>query len=82
MFAGVFLASKMATWFPAATLAGAHPLLVVGLILARSGVAFHLWAVRTLGRHFRTIVIIQQGHELVSTGPYRYLSIHRIPELW
>jgi protein-S-isoprenylcysteine O-methyltransferase Ste14 len=73
MFAGVFVAAKMAAWFPAATIASADLLLVVGLTVAWSGFALHLLAVRILGRYFRTIVIIQPGHELVTAGPYRFL---------
>jgi protein-S-isoprenylcysteine O-methyltransferase len=31
------------------------------------------WAVRTLGRFFRTTVIVQDDHRLITTGPYRFL---------
>jgi protein-S-isoprenylcysteine O-methyltransferase len=31
------------------------------------------WAVRTLGRFFRTTVIVQDDHRLVTSGPYRFL---------
>ena len=31
------------------------------------------WSVRTLGRFFRTTVIIQDDHRLVTSGPYRFL---------
>lgn len=31
------------------------------------------WAVRTLGRFFRTTVIVQDDHRLITSGPYRFL---------
>jgi protein-S-isoprenylcysteine O-methyltransferase Ste14 len=53
----------------------APPELLVGiaLVLIWSGIAFRLWAVRTLGRFFRVTVIIQDDHRLVDTGPYARL---------
>jgi protein-S-isoprenylcysteine O-methyltransferase len=44
-----------------------------GITLVWAGILFRFWAVRTLGKFFRTKVIIQEEHMLVSTGPYRYL---------
>jgi protein-S-isoprenylcysteine O-methyltransferase len=54
----------------------ASPALVVGhgAALAWSGIAFRLWAVRTLGRYFRVTVTTQDDHRLIDTGPYRRLS--------
>jgi protein-S-isoprenylcysteine O-methyltransferase Ste14 len=54
----------------------APPALVVGLgaALAWSGIAFRLWAVRTLGRYFRVTVTTQDDHRLIDTGPYRRLA--------
>ena len=51
------------------------PLLVgLGIVLIWVGVAFRLWAVRTLGRFFRVTVTTQVDHRLIDTGPYRRLS--------
>jgi len=54
----------------------APPALVVGLgaALGWSGIAFRLWAVRTLGRYFRVTVTTQDDHRLIDTGPYRRLA--------
>ena len=32
-----------------------------------------VWAVRTLGPRFRTVVMIDDDHPLITTGPYRLL---------
>lgn len=46
----------------------------LGIALAWSGIAFRLWAVRTLGRYFRVTVTTQDDHRLIDTGPYRRLA--------
>jgi protein-S-isoprenylcysteine O-methyltransferase Ste14 len=46
----------------------------IGAALAWVGIAFRLWAVRTLGRFFRVTVTTQEDHRLIDTGPYRRLS--------
>ena len=48
-------------------------LLALGLALMWGGVAFRLWAVATLGRFFRTKVMVLDDHRLIRTGPYRWL---------
>jgi len=37
------------------------------------GIGFRLWAIISLGRYFRGIVHIQEGHRVVRSGPYRVL---------
>jgi len=46
---------------------------VVALAIAWPGIALRLWSIATLGRYFRPIVHIQEGHQLVRSGPYRVL---------
>lgn len=46
---------------------------VVALAIAWPGIVLRLWSIATLGRYFRPIVHIQQGHQLVRSGPYRVL---------
>ena len=44
-----------------------------GVVMIWAGMAFRLWAVLTLGAFFRTSVVVQDGHQLVTAGPYRWL---------
>lgn len=44
-----------------------------GIAMMWAGMAFRLWAVLTLGAFFRTSVVLQTGHRLVTAGPYRWL---------
>ena len=45
----------------------------VGVAMMWAGMAFRLWAIQTLGAFFRTSVVVQEGHQLVTAGPYRWL---------
>lgn len=45
-------------------------LAVVGVALAVAGVAFALWAMATLGRHYDLTLEVHGGHEIVRGGPY------------
>ena len=42
-----------------------------GMALCAAGVAFAIWARRTLGGNWSGNPTIKEGHELVTTGPYR-----------
>jgi len=42
----------------------------IGLALVVAGIAFSIWAARTLGRHFDMEVEIHEGHEVVDRGPF------------
>lgn len=42
----------------------------VGTLLSVLGVAFSLWAIVTLGRHYDLVLEVHQDHELVRGGPY------------
>lgn len=44
-----------------------------GIAMMWAGIALRIWAVRTLGRFFRTSVMVLDDHRLVDTGPYRRL---------
>jgi len=41
------------------------------LVLIWSGLALRLWAIMTLGAFFRRTVHLQEGHRMITTGPYR-----------
>lgn len=45
--------------------------LAIGLPVTWAGIALRLWAVHTLGRYFRGVVHVQEGHQVVRNGPYR-----------
>lgn len=44
-----------------------------GLLLMATGLALRFWAIRVLARFFTVDVHIQQGHELIRRGPYRWI---------
>lgn len=45
----------------------------IGVAMIWAGMAFRLWAIQTLGAFFRTSVVVQDTHQLVTSGPYRWL---------
>jgi protein-S-isoprenylcysteine O-methyltransferase Ste14 len=42
----------------------------VGVLLSVVGVAFSLWAILALGRHYDLVLEVHEDHELVRRGPY------------
>ncbi len=46
---------------------------VIGLLLTAVGVGFAIWARRQLGANWSASVTIRSDHELIGTGPYRYV---------
>ncbi len=49
------------------------PVFVAGIVLAWAGIVFRFWAIRTLGDLFSTRLMIQEGHALITRGPYKYV---------
>ena len=45
----------------------------IGVILCAAGMAFFVWARQRLGRNWSQTVSTKKGHELVTSGPYRYV---------
>lgn len=45
----------------------------VGLLLYGIGVAFSLWAARSMGKMLRPEVMIQREHQLIVNGPFTYV---------
>jgi len=45
----------------------------IGIILCAAGMALLVWARRHLGRNWSQTVAAKIGHELVTSGPYRYV---------
>jgi protein-S-isoprenylcysteine O-methyltransferase Ste14 len=44
---------------------------IIGVVLCAAGMALLVWARVVLGRNWSQIVSIKEGHELVTSGPYR-----------
>ena len=42
----------------------------LGLALSVIGVAFSLWAIAALGRHYDLVLEVHEDHELIRGGPY------------
>jgi protein-S-isoprenylcysteine O-methyltransferase Ste14 len=53
---------------PANTVSG-----VVGMVICISGVAFAIWARKTLGDNWSAQVTLKKEHELVQKGPYKFV---------
>lgn len=53
--------------------AAGWPPVVIGLSVLATGVALRVWAIVTLGRLFKFVVVIQDDHRVVQSGPYRVL---------
>ena len=47
--------------------------IAVGLAIEVAAVAFSIWARRTLGRHWSGAITTKVGHELIRSGPYRWV---------
>ena len=41
-----------------------------GGVLILCGVFIRFWSVVTLGKYFRTVIMIQKGHRVIKSGPY------------
>jgi protein-S-isoprenylcysteine O-methyltransferase len=46
---------------------------VIAVILCALGIALALWARYYLGKNWSALPSIKEGHELVTSGPYRYV---------
>jgi protein-S-isoprenylcysteine O-methyltransferase Ste14 len=45
----------------------------LGLLMLVAGIGFAVWSRRTLGRNWSGTVTVKHDHELVRTGPYRFV---------
>ena len=46
---------------------------VVALVLCVAGMSLAIWARRDLGRNWSATPTIREGHELIVSGPYRFV---------
>jgi len=56
-----------------AVLGGGWVPVAIGLSVLAAGVTLRTWAILTLGRLFKFVVVIQEDHRVVAAGPYRLL---------
>jgi protein-S-isoprenylcysteine O-methyltransferase Ste14 len=69
---GVFGAFNLARYVRAADITGGRAWPVVaGLAILVCGVALRAWAIVTLGRFFTYAVAVQEGQNVIESGPYR-----------
>ncbi|OLC19231.1 MAG: hypothetical protein AUH33_05995 [Chloroflexi bacterium 13_1_40CM_68_21] len=59
-------------WFrPGPSLEPSEQIVWLGLVLGIGGIAFALWAIVAIGRHYDLELEVHADHEVVRTGPYR-----------
>jgi protein-S-isoprenylcysteine O-methyltransferase Ste14 len=56
-------------WVPTRSI----PIGIAGLAVCVAGLGLAVWARRYLGRNWGTPMSLKEGHELVTTGPYRVI---------
>jgi protein-S-isoprenylcysteine O-methyltransferase Ste14 len=64
-----FRAAHAQSW----VIAGGWAPVIAGLAVLILGAGLRIWAILTLGRLFKFVVVIQHGHHVVRSGPYRVL---------
>jgi len=74
LFGGFTLGWYAAQHLPSAALSGNGWIYVgAGVATVWLGVSLRAWAVLTLGRYFRREVHVEAGHQVVRSGPYRFV---------
>jgi protein-S-isoprenylcysteine O-methyltransferase Ste14 len=61
---------------------GSPAIHIAGLLLCAAGIGFAIWARRTLGANWSPVPSIKEGHELVSSGPYRFVRHPIYTGIW
>lgn len=46
---------------------------IIGIVGCATGMGFQVWARETLGKNWSQTVSAKEGHELVTSGPYRFV---------
>jgi protein-S-isoprenylcysteine O-methyltransferase Ste14 len=46
---------------------------IAGIVLIVAGTGLRAWSIATLGRFFQYQIEIQEGHRVITSGPYRYV---------
>ena len=50
-----------------------NPSTIIGLILLVIGISIRIWSISILGENFTATVKITREHELIKTGPYKFI---------
>ena len=61
------------SWLHARMYPASAAIAVLGSLLTLFGVAFACWARYVLGRNWSSVVQVKQDHELIQSGPYRWV---------
>jgi protein-S-isoprenylcysteine O-methyltransferase len=69
----VFAAYGLALWLPELRTALQAPFIDAGIVVFAAGIALRWYSIVYLGRFFTVNVAIAADHELIDTGPYRYI---------
>ncbi len=71
---GMFGAFACALAVPGAAIAGHAPAVFwAGIACIVLGIALRWYAIHVLGRYFTPVVAVRADHQIVQTGPYRYV---------
>ncbi len=71
---GILVALNMPALAPGFNIRGSYPAyFAIGILLVWAGILFRFRSIQTLGRLFSTQLVVQEQHELVTTGPYEHL---------
>jgi protein-S-isoprenylcysteine O-methyltransferase Ste14 len=73
IFVGVFSAAQLASRWEGGTIPWPWLPYAVGALAVAAGMVVRIWAVRTLGRWFTTVVRVADDQEVVSDGPFRWV---------
>jgi len=67
----VFVPYLSVGWFGQRFLPESFPIRLAGVALCTAGLAFAVWARRTIGANWSGAVTLKKDHELIQFGPYR-----------
>jgi protein-S-isoprenylcysteine O-methyltransferase Ste14 len=69
----IALPDRLGGWFDARILPRGPATYWIGVALLIAGLGFSVWARRRLGRNWSGTVTLKENHELIRTGPYRWV---------
>jgi protein-S-isoprenylcysteine O-methyltransferase len=69
----VFLGIQATRWFPFARMSHSGTLRWLGIVLFGAGLSLRWSAISYLGKFFTVDVAVHRDHQLIETGPYRFI---------